>query len=150
MNADPSTVAQFTAGGGSLAVFNENEGAGVRAARSGKVGGLGGVPKRALQDVTNATQQSSGIVGKKQVRPTTEPLQPPRRAAATARATRLLAGSRRRRRRRCWHAPARYVNFADSSSYSVALAGLCSKLPPAMEELFSTGVNFSRPAWRRP
>ena len=77
MNADLSTVAQFTAGGGSLAVFNENEGAGTRMARTGKVGGLGGVPKRALQDVTNASQQSSGIVGKKQVRPA-EPLRPPR------------------------------------------------------------------------
>ena len=59
------TVAQFTAGGGSLAVFNENENAGTRTARGGKAG-LGGVPKRALQDVTNATQQA-GIVGKKQV-----------------------------------------------------------------------------------
>jgi hypothetical protein len=67
-NADIHPLAQFTAGGGSLAVFNENENVGRLTARSGK-GGLGGVPKRALQDVTNATQQSSGIVGKKQVRP---------------------------------------------------------------------------------
>ena len=148
VNANPSIVAQFTAGGGSLAVFND-EGAGGRTARGGKVGGLGGVPKRALQDVTNATQQSSGIVGKKQVRPAAELLQPSHRAAATARVTRLPAGYHHRRRGAAG-TNCRATIVADSSSYSAALAGPCSKLPPVTEELFSTGVIFSRPAWRRP
>jgi hypothetical protein len=62
---------QFT-GGGTVSIFNENEGAGNRTARGGKAG-LGGVPKRALQDVTNATQQNTGIVGKKQVSADTPP-----------------------------------------------------------------------------
>jgi len=52
--------------GGSLAVFNENENVSQYTTRGGKAG-LGGVQsKRGLQDITNATQQSKQVLGKKQ------------------------------------------------------------------------------------
>ena len=48
-------------------VFNENENASSLTARGSKTG-LGGQPKRALQDVTNASVMAT-FGGKKQVRP---------------------------------------------------------------------------------